>query len=66
VMLPAVGHGQESTMSGTVTDSTGAVIPGVTMRATNIESGNTFSVVTPVRPQAEGSSKAETSVSGLS
>ena len=31
VMLPAVGHGQESTMSGTVTDSTGAVIPGVSI-----------------------------------
>ena len=49
VMVPTLGHGQESTMSGTVSDSTGAVIPGVSITATNIESGNTFSVVTDER-----------------
>src|SRR2546425_1862520 len=49
VMVPTLGHGQESTMSGTVSDSTGAVIPGVSITATNIEAGNTFSVVTDER-----------------
>jgi len=42
LMLPVPGHAQESTMSGTVTDSTGAVLPGVMVTATNNESGNTF------------------------
>jgi hypothetical protein len=33
VALPAVGYAQDSTMTGTVTDSTGAVLPGVTVTA---------------------------------
>jgi len=49
VMLPVPGHGQESTLSGTITDSTGAVIPGVSVTATNIESGNTFMAVSDER-----------------
>src|SRR5881396_2313938 len=49
VMLPILGHAQESTINGTVTDSTGAVVPGVTVTATNIESGNTFVAVTDER-----------------
>ena len=49
VMLPILGYAQESTINGSVTDSTGAVVPGVTVTATNIESGNTFSVVTDER-----------------
>ena len=49
VMLPVPGHGQESTMSGTITDSSGAVIPGVSVTATNIESGNTFMAVSDER-----------------
>ena len=44
--LPVVGYAQESTFSGTATDSTGGVLPGVTVTATNIESGNTFVAVT--------------------
>ena len=49
VMLPALGHAQESTMIGTVSDPTGSVVPGVTLTATNIESGNTFVAVTDER-----------------
>ena len=49
VMLPILGHAQESTINGSVTDSTGAVVPGVTVTATNIESGNTFVAVTDER-----------------
>jgi hypothetical protein len=31
--LPSVGFAQEAVFSGTVTDSTGAMLPGVTVRA---------------------------------
>src|SRR5262245_43552841 len=37
---------QEATVSGTVTDSTGAVLPGVTVTATHDATGNTFLAVT--------------------
>ena len=47
--LPAIGYAQDSVMTGTVTDSTGAVLPGVTVTATNVESGNTFVAVTDER-----------------
>jgi hypothetical protein len=47
--LPAAAYAQESTMTGTVTDSTGGVLPGVTVTATNVESGNTFVAVTDER-----------------
>src|SRR5678815_1836799 len=49
VALPAPGYAQDSVMTGTVTDSTGAVLPGVTVTATNVESGNTFVAVTDER-----------------
>ncbi len=49
LMLPVRGHAQESTVSGTVTDPTGAVIPGVTVTATHMESGNKFEAVTDER-----------------
>ena len=42
LMLPVVAQAQDSTLTGTVTDSTGGVLPGVTVTATNVESGNTF------------------------
>jgi carboxypeptidase family protein len=49
VALPAIGYAQDSVMTGTVTDSTGAVLPGVTVTATNVDSGNTFVAVTDER-----------------
>src|SRR5258706_2076477 len=49
VALPAVGYAQDSIVTGTATDSTGAVLPGATVTATNIESGNTFVAVSDER-----------------
>ena len=49
LMLPVCGHAQDSTVSGTVTDPSGAVIPGVTVTATHTESGNKFEAVTDER-----------------
>src|SRR5206468_12462930 len=46
---PIVGHAQEATMNGTVTDSTAAVLPGVTIKAVNEASGNSFEAVTDAR-----------------
>ena len=40
---------QEATLSGTITDSTGGVLPGVTVKAQHVESGNTFESVTDAR-----------------
>src|ERR1041384_981825 len=42
-------YAQEATMSGTVTDSTGGVLPGVTVTAVHEASGNTFQAVTDSR-----------------
>jgi hypothetical protein len=44
--LPHVVSAQEAALNGSVTDSTGAVLPGVTVTATNDATGNTFSGVT--------------------
>ena len=44
--LPGALFAQEATATGTITDSTGGVLPGVTVTATNEESGNTFVAVT--------------------
>src|SRR6266850_4544520 len=49
VALPVAGYAQDSIMTGTATDSSGAVLPGVTVTATNIESGNTFVAVSDDR-----------------
>jgi len=43
--LPAMGYAQEA-VSGTVTDASGAVLPGVTVTATDQATGNTFMAVT--------------------
>src|SRR5687768_16775863 len=42
LMFPAAVFAQDATLSGTVTDTTGAVLPGVTITATNQDTGNTF------------------------
>src|SRR5262249_55032680 len=49
LMLPVRGHAQGSTVSGTVTAPTGAVIPGVTVTATHTETGNKFEALTDER-----------------
>src|SRR5439155_895519 len=49
LMLPICGHAQESTVGGTVTDPSGAVIPGVTVTATHTETGNKFEAITDER-----------------
>ena len=47
--LPVVGYAQEATIGGTVTDSTGGVLPGVTITVTHEATGNTFLAVTDER-----------------
>jgi hypothetical protein len=44
--LPGAGFAQDAVLTGTVTDSTGAVLPGVTVTALNEATGNTFLGVT--------------------
>jgi hypothetical protein len=46
VSLPSVASAQETTLSGTVRDNTGGVLPGVTVTATNEAQGTTFVGVT--------------------
>ncbi|MBI3048212.1 MAG: TonB-dependent receptor [Acidobacteria bacterium] len=46
---PVTGYGQEATLSGTVSDATGGVLPGVTVTAVHEASGNTFVGVTDER-----------------
>ena len=48
-VLPLAAYAQEATLSGTVTDSTGGVLPGVTITATHTATGNTFVGVTDER-----------------
>src|SRR4030095_4769335 len=47
--VPSVAHAQEAAITGTVTDSTGAVLPGVTVTAVLEATGNTFTAVTDAR-----------------
>ena len=47
--LPVTGYAQEAFISGTVADSTGGVLPGVTVTATHEATGNTFLSVTDER-----------------
>jgi hypothetical protein len=47
--LPVFAYAQEATLSGTVTDTTGGVLPGVTVTAVHEASGNTFEGVTDER-----------------
>jgi hypothetical protein len=47
--VPALGYAQEATITGTVTDATGGVLPGVTVTAVHEASGNTFVGVTDER-----------------
>ena len=49
LMAPAISHAQEATLTGTMTDSTGGVLPGVTVTAVHDATGNTFEAVTDER-----------------
>lgn len=46
---PALGHAQDAVINGTVTDSTGGVLPGVTVTALHTATGTTFLGVTDER-----------------
>jgi len=50
-LLPLPSYGQEATFTGTATDSTGSVLPGVSITAVNAASGNVFTTVTDARGQ---------------
>jgi hypothetical protein len=47
--VPAAAYAQEAVLSGTVTDSTGSVLPGATVQAQHEATGNTFEAVTDAR-----------------
>ena len=47
--LPVMAYAQEATLSGTVSDTTGGALPGVTVRAVHEASGNSFEAVTDAR-----------------
>ena len=49
LLLPFAGYAQEAALSGTITDSTGGVLPGVTVTSTHTATGNTFLAVTDDR-----------------
>src|SRR5712691_8917900 len=49
LLLPALGFAQEATVTGTVVDQTGGVLPGVTVTALHEATGNTFVAVTDER-----------------
>ena len=51
LMLPFVAAAQEATVTGNATDSTGGVLPGVTIRAVHDATGNSFETVTDERGQ---------------
>ena len=44
--LPVMASAQEATLSGTVTDTTGGALPGVTVLAVHEAAGNSFEAVT--------------------
>ena len=46
IVWPALAYAQEATVSGIVTDVTGAVLPGVTVTVVHEASGNVFTAVT--------------------
>ena len=44
--LPGIGFAQEATLTGAITDTTGGVLPGVTVSAVLEATGNRFDTVT--------------------
>ena len=51
LVLAGTARAQETVLSGTVVDATDAVLPGVTVTALHIDSGNTFVGVTDASGQ---------------
>src|SRR6267142_1932022 len=49
ILLPLAAYAQEASITGTITDQTGGVLPGVTITATHVDTGNTFVGVTDER-----------------
>ena len=49
LVLPVMAHAQEATLRGTVSDTTGGALPGVTVQAVHEASGNSFEAVTDER-----------------
>src|SRR5712691_13527348 len=49
--LAVTARAQEATLSGSVTDTTDAVLPGVTVTALHIDTGNTFVAVSDATGQ---------------
>src|ERR1041384_2909968 len=49
LLLPTAAFAQEAVLPGTITDSTGGVLPGVTVTAVHQASGNRFVAVTDER-----------------
>src|SRR5437868_7689042 len=71
VALPAMAAAQEAVLTGTITDSTGAVLPGVAVQAVHEASGNNYEAVTDGRgvyriPVRVGSYKITAQLSGFS
>ena len=48
-MVPSAGYAQEATVTGTITDTTGGVLPGVTVTAVNEATGFTLEAVSDER-----------------
>jgi hypothetical protein len=70
VLVPAAGYAQDAVLSGTITDTTGAVLPGATVVAQHEATGNTFEAVTDGRgsyriPVRIGTYKITTQLQGF-
>ena len=48
-IVPRIGFAQEAVLTGTITDSSGGVLPGVTITAVHTASGNDFVAITDER-----------------
>src|SRR6266852_1522874 len=51
IAWPFAAHAQEVSISGTITDATDAALPGVTVTALHVDTGNTFAGVTDTAGQ---------------
>jgi hypothetical protein len=70
LVVPLVAFAQDATITGTITDATGGVLPGVTVTAVNDASGNTYEAVTDAKgvfrmPARIGTYKITASLAGF-